>query len=73
MKRLRDLCPGFFFPIVPKTHVLGIVNPILHDTFPEEVCEQTPIYRGICVSLEKCLVVWLSDEDKIAFFALLNS
>src|SRR5947207_2664422 len=68
MKHLRDLSPRFFCPITPKTHVVGNVNHILHDSFPEVVGEQAPIHLCICVPLKKCLCMWLPEKDEIAFF-----
>src|SRR5258708_7046859 len=68
MKRLRDLRPGFFCPIVPKTYVVGQVHQILHDSFPEIVGEQAPIHLCTGVPLKKCLCVWLPEKDEIAFF-----
>src|SRR5437763_4732347 len=62
------MSPGFFSPIVPETHVLGTLNQILHDPFPEVVGEEYPVNLRDSVPLKKRLGLWPPDKDEIALF-----
>src|SRR5438045_2632093 len=68
MKRLDDFSFGFFCQIVPETHVLGILDQILHDPFPAVVGECTPIDLRLSVALKKRIGLWFPDKDEIALF-----
>ena len=68
MKHLGDLRSGFFCPIIPETHVVGIVDHILHDPFPEIIREEPPIHLSLSVPCPKRLGMWCPDKDKIALF-----
>jgi hypothetical protein len=40
IEQLGGISPGFFSPIIPETHVLGTLNQILNDPFPERIDKQ---------------------------------
>src|SRR2546430_12836535 len=53
IKQLDGLQPAFFSPILPEPHVVGTLNQILHNPFPEEVGEGHPINLRLSVSFPK--------------------
>src|SRR5258707_10530657 len=72
IKQLDGLCPAFFSPILPETHVVGTLDQILHDPFPEEVGEGHPIDLGLSVAVKKRISVWVPNKDKIALFGCVH-
>src|SRR6266436_3517973 len=68
IKQLDGLCPAFFSPIIPETHVVGTLDQILYDPFPEEVGEGHPIDLRLSIALKKRISVWWPDKDEIALF-----
>jgi hypothetical protein len=68
LKQLGSLYPAFFSPILLETHVVGTLNQILHDPFPEEVGEDHPVDLPLSIALKKCIGVWVPHKDEIALF-----
>lgn len=58
IKQLDGLRPAFFSPIIPETHVVGTLDQILYDPFPEEVGEGHPIDLRLSIALKKRISVW---------------
>jgi hypothetical protein len=58
IKHLDGLRPAFFSPIIPETHVVGTLDQILDDSFPEEVGEGHPIDLHLSIALKKRISVW---------------
>src|SRR5438876_9370394 len=68
LEQLGDIRLSFFCQIVPETHVLGILDYILNDPFPEVIREEHPIYLSLSISFPKCISLWFPDKDEIALF-----
>ena len=58
LKQLDGLRSAFFCPIIPETHVVGTLDQILDDSFPEEVGEGHPIDLHLSIALKKRISVW---------------
>src|SRR5438132_14007016 len=58
IKQLDGLRPAFFCPIIPETHVVGTLDQILYNSFPEEVGEGHPIDLHLSIALKKRISVW---------------
>ena len=56
LKQLDGLRPAFFSPILPETHVVGTLDQILYDSFPQEVGEGHPIDLHLSIALKSCQV-----------------
>src|ERR1700730_6460527 len=62
LKQLDGLRPAFFSPILPETHVVGTLDQILYDPFPQEVGEGYPIDLRLSITLKKRISVWRPDK-----------
>lgn len=68
IKQLDGLRPVFFGPILPETHIVGTLDQILGNPFPQKVGEGRPIDLCLPIALKKRLSVWWPDKEKIALF-----
>src|SRR6266478_8672319 len=68
IKQLDGFRSAFISPIIPETHVVGTLDQILYDSFPEEVGEGHPIDLHLSIALKKRISVWWSDKEEIALF-----
>src|SRR5258708_11016356 len=68
IKQLDGFRSAFIPPIIPETHVVGTLDQILYDSFPEEVGEGHPIDLHLSIALKKRISVWWSDKEEIALF-----
>src|SRR6266567_8871015 len=58
LKQLDGLRPAFFSPILPETHVVGTLDQILYDPFPQQVGEGYPIDLRLSIALKKRSSGW---------------
>lgn len=68
VKRLDGFGPAFFAPIIPETRVVGTLNQILYDSFPEKIGKSPPIDLDVSIALEERISVWRADKEEIALF-----
>ena len=73
IKQLGGLHPAFFSPIILEPHVVGTLDQILHDPFPEEVGEGHPIDLGLSKLWQMTIAQRDRDNKNVLIFSAFGS